>query len=141
MQGRYHQSDLWNARHRRRCASAIRALPSTVLGPVGSPPWNRRRLFPGTTLMMHGAPCSCLGAAPRPKFALQHQPTVHQAALEHPATPMPFSTGYFQSMHIPPSAPAPPPHELRKPSIGSAPGDLYSYQSVTGTAKARYIPG
>src|SRR5262245_7221795 len=26
-----------------------------VLGPVDSPPWNRQRRFPGTTLMMHGA--------------------------------------------------------------------------------------
>jgi hypothetical protein len=45
---------------RRRCASAIRALPSMVLGPVDSPPWNRQRRFPGTTLMMHGAPARVL---------------------------------------------------------------------------------
>src|SRR2546426_806550 len=29
-----------NALHRHRCASAIRALPSGVLEPVDSPPWN-----------------------------------------------------------------------------------------------------
>src|SRR5215510_6561496 len=38
----------------------IRALPSTVLGPVDSPPWNRQRRFPGTTLMMQGAPARVL---------------------------------------------------------------------------------
>jgi hypothetical protein len=36
---------------RRRCASAIRARPAFVLGPVDIPPWNRQRRFPGTTLM------------------------------------------------------------------------------------------
>src|SRR6266851_4704793 len=45
---------------RRRCASAIRARPAFVLGPVDSPPWNRQRRFPGTTLMMHGAPALVL---------------------------------------------------------------------------------
>jgi hypothetical protein len=30
-------------------ASAILALPSVVLGPVDSPPWNRQRRFPGVT--------------------------------------------------------------------------------------------
>ena len=49
-----------NALQRRRCASAIRAFPSTVLGPVDKPPWNRQRRFPGTTLMMHGAPARVL---------------------------------------------------------------------------------
>jgi hypothetical protein len=39
---------------RRRCASAIRARPAFVLGPVDIPPWNRQRRFPGTTLMMLG---------------------------------------------------------------------------------------
>src|SRR5262249_4301840 len=34
----------------------MRALPSSVLGPVDSPPWKRQRCFPGTTLMMHGTP-------------------------------------------------------------------------------------
>jgi hypothetical protein len=34
---------------RRRCASAIRARPAFVLGPVDSPPWNRHRRLPGTT--------------------------------------------------------------------------------------------
>jgi hypothetical protein len=29
-------------------------------GPVDSPPWNRQRRFPGTTLMMHGAPALVL---------------------------------------------------------------------------------
>src|SRR5258708_39783138 len=38
-----------------------------------------------------------LGAAPRSEFALQRQPCVRQAALEHLATPMPFSTGYFRA--------------------------------------------
>src|SRR5262245_18819411 len=38
----------------------MRALPSTVLGPVDSPPWKRQRRFPGTTLMMHGAPARVL---------------------------------------------------------------------------------
>src|SRR5262249_8381156 len=45
------------------------ALPSTVLGPVDSPPWKRQRRFPGTTLMMHGAPARGFGAAPRSEFA------------------------------------------------------------------------
>jgi hypothetical protein len=41
-------------------ASAILALPSVVLGPVDSPPWNRQRRFPGITGMMHGAPALVL---------------------------------------------------------------------------------
>jgi len=45
-----------NTLHRRRCASAILALPSAVLGPVDSPPWNRQRRFPGITRMMHWSP-------------------------------------------------------------------------------------
>ena len=49
-----------NAFQRRRCTSAIRARPAFVLGPVDSPPWNRQRRFPGTTLMMHGAPALVL---------------------------------------------------------------------------------
>jgi len=48
-----------NAFQRRRCTSAIRARPAFVLGPVDSP-WNRQRRFPGTTLMMHGAPALVL---------------------------------------------------------------------------------
>jgi hypothetical protein len=40
---------------------------------------------------------SGLGAAPRSKFALQRQPSVRQAALEHLATPMPFVTGRFRA--------------------------------------------
>jgi len=52
--------DARNALQRRRCASAILALPPAVLGPVDSPPWNRQRRFPGTTLMMHGAPARVL---------------------------------------------------------------------------------
>jgi hypothetical protein len=54
---------LWRDRkafQRRRCASAIRARPAFVLGPVDIPPWNRQRRFPGTTLMMHGAPALVL---------------------------------------------------------------------------------
>jgi hypothetical protein len=47
-------------RARCRCTSAIRARPAFVLGPVDSPPWNRQRRFPGTTLMMHGAPALVL---------------------------------------------------------------------------------
>ncbi len=42
--------------HRLRCAAAIRALPSVVLGPVDSPPWKRQRLLPGSTLTRQGAP-------------------------------------------------------------------------------------
>src|SRR5262249_1185308 len=38
---------------------------------------------------------SGFGAAPRSEFALQRQPCARQAAFEHFATPMPFSTGYF----------------------------------------------
>ena len=49
-----------NDLHRRRCASAILALPSAVLGPVDNPPWNRQRRFPGTTLMMQAAPARVL---------------------------------------------------------------------------------
>src|SRR6266436_1451898 len=40
---------------------------------------------------------SGLGAAPRSEFALQRQPCMRQATLEHLATPMPFSTGYFRA--------------------------------------------
>ena len=40
---------------------------------------------------------SGLGAASRSEFALQRQPSVRQATLEHLATPMPFSTGYFRA--------------------------------------------
>ena len=43
-----------------RCASAIRARPALVLGPVDIPPWNRQRRFPGITLMTHGAPARVL---------------------------------------------------------------------------------
>lgn len=42
--------------HRRRCASAIRALPSAVFGPVLMPPWNLQRLRPGSLLARHGVP-------------------------------------------------------------------------------------
>jgi hypothetical protein len=41
---------------RRRCAAAIRALPSVVLGPVESPPWKRQRRLPGSTLTRQGVP-------------------------------------------------------------------------------------
>jgi hypothetical protein len=51
---------LRNARHRRRCAAAIRARPATLLGPVDAPPWNLQRRLPGTTRMMHGAPARVL---------------------------------------------------------------------------------
>jgi hypothetical protein len=49
-----------NAFQRRRCAAVMRARPAFVLGPVDSPPWNRHRRLPGTTLMMHGAPALVL---------------------------------------------------------------------------------
>lgn len=42
--------------HRLRCAAAIRALPSAVLGPVESPPWKRQRCLPGSTLTRQGTP-------------------------------------------------------------------------------------
>jgi hypothetical protein len=70
------------------------ARPAFVLGPVDSPPWNRQRRFPGTTLMSSG---SGLGAASRSEFALQRQPSVRQAALEQLPTPMPFTTGSFRA--------------------------------------------
>src|SRR5258708_1158855 len=38
-----------------------------------------------------------LGAATWSKFALQRQPFVRQATLEHLATPMPFLTGRFRA--------------------------------------------
>src|SRR5258705_1815320 len=67
---------------RRRCTSAIRAEPAAPL-PRHNP---------------HDARSSGsgLGAAPRSKFALQRQPSVRQAALEHLPTPMPFTTGRFK---------------------------------------------
>src|SRR5467141_2462293 len=37
------------------------------------------------------------GATPRSEFALQRQPSVRQAAFEHLATPMPFTTGSFRA--------------------------------------------
>jgi hypothetical protein len=42
--------------HRLRCAAAIRALPSAVLGPVESPPWKRQRRLPGSILTRQAAP-------------------------------------------------------------------------------------
>ena len=41
---------------RRRWASAMRALPSAVRGPVESPPWKRQRTLPGSTRTAHGRP-------------------------------------------------------------------------------------
>src|SRR5262249_12371254 len=69
-----------NTLQRRRCASAIRALPSMVLGPVDSPPWNRQRRFPGTNDARGSG--SGLGAAPWSEFALQRKLSVRQAAPE-----------------------------------------------------------
>jgi hypothetical protein len=43
--------------HRRRCASAMRARPAAVFGPVDSPPWKRHLRLPGSTLTAHGLPC------------------------------------------------------------------------------------
>jgi hypothetical protein len=40
---------------------------------------------------------SGLGAAPRSEFPLQWQPSVRETALEHLATPTPFSTDYFRA--------------------------------------------
>jgi hypothetical protein len=130
-----------NARHRRRCASAIRALPSTVLGPVDSPPWNRHRLFPGTALMMHGAPALIVAQHLGRNLRFnEQQPTVQQAALEHPATPMPFSTGSLRACT---SAQAP---QLRRPASCASeyrltPGRfvLLPKNLVTGAAKARIV--
>src|SRR5258708_17913626 len=79
---------------RRRCASAIRARPAFVLGPVDSPPWNRQRRFPGTTLMMHGAPALVLAqhigrnlrfncATGRARTAADNQCRSRQAPSEH----------------------------------------------------------
>jgi hypothetical protein len=87
-----------NAFHRRRCASAIRARPAFVLGPVDIPPWNRQRRFPGTTLMMHSAPARvlaqhlgrnlCFKGSPLrdrpPSSILRHQLRSRQIASEHP---------------------------------------------------------
>ena len=42
--------------HLLRCASAMRALPSAVLGPVDLPPWYLQRCIPGTTLFLQIAP-------------------------------------------------------------------------------------
>ena len=86
-----------NAFHRRRCASAIRARPAFVLGPVDIPPWNRQRRFPGTTLMMHGAPARVLAQhlgrnlrfkgnprCDRPRSnILRHQRRSRQVTSEH----------------------------------------------------------
>src|SRR5262249_4911457 len=87
-----------NALQRRRCASAIRALPSTDLGPVDSPPWKRQRRFPGVTLMMQGAPARVLAQhfgrnlrfkgsplCDRPRSnILRHQCRSRQVGSEHP---------------------------------------------------------
>jgi hypothetical protein len=35
--------------HLRRCTSAIRAFPPSVLGPVDSPPWKQHRRLPSST--------------------------------------------------------------------------------------------
>lgn len=44
--------------HRLRCAAAIRALPSAVLGPVERPPWSLHRRFAASTLTrQRGCPC------------------------------------------------------------------------------------
>src|SRR5262249_16078764 len=75
----------------------MRALPSTVLGPVDSPPWKRQRRFPGTTLMMQGTPArvfalhlgrylrfkgSPLGDRPRSSIC-RHQCRSRQVTLRH----------------------------------------------------------
>src|SRR6516164_9832598 len=85
-----------NDLHLRCCASAIRALPSAVLGPVDKPPWNRHRRFPGTTLMMHGAPARVLAQHLGRNLRFKGCPLC-DAALEHLATPMPFLTGRFRA--------------------------------------------
>jgi hypothetical protein len=43
--------------HRLRCAAPILAFPSTVFGPVESPPWKRQRRLPGTVATRQGSPC------------------------------------------------------------------------------------
>jgi Thiamine pyrophosphate enzyme, N-terminal TPP binding domain len=45
--------------HRLRCAAAIRALLSAVLGPVERPPWKRQRFLPGSTLNQTGRHSGC----------------------------------------------------------------------------------
>jgi hypothetical protein len=79
----------------RRCTSAIRARPAFVLGPVDSPPWNRQRRLPGTTLMIHGAPALVLAQHRGRNLRFKGSPL--QATLEHLATPMPFLTGSFRA--------------------------------------------
>jgi hypothetical protein len=59
---------------RRRCAAAIRARPSAVVGPVERPPWRRHRSFPGTLGARHGFPvvraCAPHGSMRVPFYAL-----------------------------------------------------------------------
>ena len=48
------------SRHRRRWASAIRARPASVFGPVDNQPWKRQRPFPNSTLTMQVPPARVL---------------------------------------------------------------------------------
>ena len=83
--------------HRARCAAAIRDLPSGVLGPVESPPWQRQRRLPGSTLSRQGVPFRVLApqqgrslsrsgdpspASPSSAIRL-HQAPMPQAGSEH----------------------------------------------------------
>ena len=49
-----------HAAQRLRCASAIRARPSGVFGPVLLPPWNRHRRLPGSTRILQTSPLRVL---------------------------------------------------------------------------------
>jgi len=80
-------------------ASALRRI-SLRLGPcfrpVDIPPWNRQRLFPGTTLMMHELRLESWRST-WSKFALQRQPSLRQGTLAQLPTQCLFTT-LLQSM-------------------------------------------
>jgi hypothetical protein len=84
-----------SARQRRRCASAIRARPSSVRGPVESPPWNRQRAFPGSGLTRQALPALVLAwhlgrslRRGRRSPAFQSRGTSSFLRLSHPLGPI-----------------------------------------------------
>ena len=75
--------------HRLRCAAAIRALSSAVLGPVESPPWKRQRRLPGSTLTKTGG-------------AFWVQAPQRGRSFRRSGEPSPASPSSARRLHLPP---------------------------------------
>ena len=76
-------------------ASQHREMPSNAVAALLLSGRNRQRRFPGTTLMMHGAPALVLAQHRGRNLRFKGSPL--QAALEQLPTPMPFTTGSFRA--------------------------------------------